>query len=158
MLTCKLWVTADVAFCSASIYSLIGVCIDRFQALADPLAYAERLANRNMRRTTLMILGAWCMALVICLPMHINAPGFANFDVTEKTAEDCMPPVFEDSKEIISNIYSVVVAKFERFLCLKGFVLYSSNLAFFIPFVAIGFLQFAIFYKRSQFQNQRVNE
>ena len=39
MADCKLWVTADVAFCSASIYSLIGVCIDRFQAVTDPFGW-----------------------------------------------------------------------------------------------------------------------
>ena len=61
--------------------------------------YAEMLANRNMRRTTLMILGAWCMALVISLPLHIDAPGFVNFNVTDESLlEGCQPPVGVDSK------------------------------------------------------------
>ena len=60
------------------------------------------VADRNMRRTTLMILGAWCMALVIALPMHIKAPGFANFIVTDESI--CMPPVGEDSKVSLANI------------------------------------------------------
>ena len=75
------------------------------------LRYAERLANRNMRRTTMMILGAWCMALVICLPMHIKAPGFASFIVTEDTAKDCMPPVSEDSTESIYNYNVFTIIK-----------------------------------------------
>ena len=60
------------------------------------------LANRNMRRTTLMILGAWCMALVISLPLNIDAPGFVNFNVTDESLEtvegNCAPPVGVDSK------------------------------------------------------------
>ena len=60
------------------------------------------VAERNMKRTTVMIFAAWCMALVISLPMHIYAPGFANFNVTEGIleAQDCMPPVTEESKVI----------------------------------------------------------
>ena len=64
--------------------------------------YAEMVANRDMRRTTLMILGAWCMALVISLPVNIDAPGFVNFNVTDdllKTeAGFCAPPVAPDCK------------------------------------------------------------
>ena len=64
------------------------------------------------------------MALVICLPMHINAPGFANFNVTEETIEsdDCMPPVLEDSKESInSSIYSLLLfCKVLKVFMIKG--------------------------------------
>ena len=66
------------------------------------LRYAERIATGNMRRTTAMILGAWCMALVISLPMHINSPGFSNFsNVTDESLKEggCLPPVGVDSKE-----------------------------------------------------------
>ena len=40
----------------------------------------------------------------------------------------------------------------------KGFVLYSSSLAFYIPFIVIGFLQFAIFYKQKEFQKKRIDK
>ena len=33
---CKIWITLDVMLCTASIYSLIGVSIDRFLALYRP--------------------------------------------------------------------------------------------------------------------------
>ena len=64
------------------------------------------VANRNLRPTTLMILGAWLMALVISLPMHIDAPGFANFLVTDDSIkeEGCFPPVGVDSKASLVNI------------------------------------------------------
>ena len=67
------------------------------------------MANGNMRRTTAMILSAWCMALVISLPMHINSPGFSNFsNVTDEIlkTEGCLPPVGVDSKESIFQSYN----------------------------------------------------
>ena len=33
---CKVWITLDVLLCSASIYSIIGISIDRFLALYKP--------------------------------------------------------------------------------------------------------------------------
>ena len=54
------------------------------------------------------------------------------------------------------EIFSCV--KFSKFLSFKGFVLYSSTLAFFIPFVILGILQFVIFLKKNQFQTKRVKE
>ena len=45
------------------------------------------------------------MALVISLPLNINAPGFVNFNVTDETLETkpglCAPPIGKDSKERI---------------------------------------------------------
>ena len=97
------------------------------------------IADKNMRRTSLMIVTAWILSLLISTPMHIDAPGFSNFKnlVTEETFTDCMPPVDDDS---------------------IGFVLYSSTLAFFIPFLILGGLQSVIFYKRKTSQDKRVNE
>ena len=42
--TCQLYVTADVVFCSASIYSLIAISLDRFYAVHFPLKYATKVA------------------------------------------------------------------------------------------------------------------
>ena len=99
------------------------------------------IADKNMRRTSLMIVTAWILSLLISTPMHIDAPGFSNFKnlVTEETFDetDCIPPVDDDS---------------------IGFVLYSSTLAFFIPFLILGGLQSVIFYKRKTSQDKRVNE
>ena len=72
-----------------------------------------------MKRTTVMILAAWCMALVISLPMHIYAPGFANFNVTDETLEvqDCMPPVLEESTE---RIYVLLLCRVYKGFMFKG--------------------------------------
>ena len=130
-----------MTFCSASIYSLIGVSVDRFQAVNDPLGYAKMVAEKNLQSTTFMIIGAWVMSVIISSPMFIDAPGFSNFhhimnETSIKGHDGCMPPVDPDS---------------------LGFVLYSSILAFFIPFIVLGGLQGIIFYKRNHFQMKRVS-
>jgi len=33
----QVWVTLDIAFCSASIYSLVGISVDRFYAIYRPV-------------------------------------------------------------------------------------------------------------------------
>jgi len=86
----------------------------------------------------MMIISAWIMGLVISTPMYIDQPGFSNFtreiNITDEIYNstsgpinkvNCMPPVLEDS---------------------FGFVLYAGMLAFVIPSIILGGLQFSILY------------
>jgi len=119
--SCKMFITSDITFCSASIYSLIGISIDRHYAVYHPLQYAIK---RKLRTVTIMILSAWVMALIISTPMYIDAPGFSNFahimdntTILDNSLGGCMPPVDPQS---------------------RGFVLYSSILAFILPAFILG--------------------
>ena len=137
--SCKMYITADITFCSASIYSLIGISLDRCYAVFYPFEYATK---RKMSTIKLLISLAWVMALVISLPMYIDSPGFSNFAniMNETTIQDnslggCMPPVDPPS---------------------VGFVLYSGCLAFVIPFIVLGALQAAILYRRRAIQGKKL--
>lgn len=139
MSSCKAFITADITFCSASIYSLIGISLDRCYAVFYPFKYAT---ERKMSTITTMISLAWVMALVISLPMYIDSPGFSNFAniMNETTIRDtrlggCMPPVDPDS---------------------VGFDLYSGCLAFVIPFIVLGALQAAILSRRRVIQARKL--
>lgn len=138
--SCKAFITADITFCSASIYSLIGISLDRCYAVFYPLEYATK---RKMSTIKVLISLAWVMALVISLPMYIDSPGFSNFAniMNETTILDnnlggCMPPVDEAS---------------------VGFVLYSGCLAFVIPFIILGALQSAILFRRRVIQARKLD-
>ena len=137
--SCKMFITADITFCSASIYSLIGISLDRCYAVFYPFEYATK---RKMSTIELLISLAWVIALVISLPMYIDSPGFSNFAniMNETTILDnnlggCMPPVDPDS---------------------VGFVLYSGCLAFVMPFIVLGILQGAILYRRRAIQGRKL--
>ena len=113
---CKAWVTADVLFCSASIYSLIGISIDRFHALYRPISY-NRSKNSD---TNIRIVCAWLIASAIALPMHIDHPGFSSwargFMNQTRGGEDtiiCTAPHDAES---------------------AGYSLYASFVVFIIPF------------------------
>ena len=123
---CKVWVTADVLFCSASIYSLIGISIDRFHAIYKPISYT----NSNGFHTNTMIIMAWLIALAIALPMHIDYPGFSNWYRSFKIYQEdhqgltaCSPPHDAES---------------------AGFSFYAAFLAFIIPFVILIVFYFAV--------------
>lgn len=105
---CKLWVTFDVAFCTASIYNLLSISFDRFYAIYFPIKYAT---ERNALFVNLSILFSWLMGLVVSLPMHIHKEHFSNFS-SLISGGDCMPPV-----DFLSS----------------GYVIYSAILAFVLP-------------------------
>ena len=95
--SCKMFITADITFCSASIFSLIGISLDRFYAVYFPLSYATK---RKKSTIILMIVSAWLMALVVSVPMYVDCPGFSNFtnimteeSITDNSVGGCMPPV-----------------------------------------------------------------
>ena len=43
MTLCRMFISADVTFCSASIYSLIGITLDRFYAVYYPVEVELRM-------------------------------------------------------------------------------------------------------------------
>jgi len=137
--SCKMFITTDITFCSASIYSLIGISIDRHYAVFHPFEYATK---RKIRTVTILVVSAWLIALLISTPMYVDAPGFSNFthimtnaSIRNTSQGGCMPPVDPGS---------------------SGFVLYSGILAFIIPFLVLIGLQSSIMYRRSTIQATRI--
>ena len=80
---CQAWVTADVLLSTASIYSMIGISLDRFQAVFTPVSYAESSSSGSLV-TNSSILLAWLVAVAVALPMYIDRPGFSNWRVTTR--------------------------------------------------------------------------
>ncbi|XP_072030110.1 uncharacterized protein [Amphiura filiformis] len=60
-LTCRLWILCDVLLCTASIWNLCLVSIDRFLAVTQPIKYAK---YRTPRNAIFLILSAWFISLV----------------------------------------------------------------------------------------------
>ena len=80
---CRAWVTADVLLSTASIYSIVGVSLDRFQAVFTPVSYARNSRSGSLVTNT-SILVAWLVALAVATPMYIDRPGFSNWTVTTR--------------------------------------------------------------------------
>ena len=80
---CRAWVTADVLLSTASIYSLIGISLDRAQAVFTPVSYAGSSRSGSLV-SNFSILMAWLVAVAVALPMYIDRPGFSNWTVTTR--------------------------------------------------------------------------
>ena len=118
---CKIWVTLDVFFCSASIYSLIGISLDRFYAIYKPLNYA---IEKTHWCVYFLIGFAWLMACIISFPMYIRFNKFSNWTRTvEKNFNACSTPAEPSS---------------------KGWVLFAGILAFILPMLILTTLYIAI--------------
>ena len=78
---CQAWVTADVLLSTASIYNMIGISMDRFQAVFTPVSYAARSGSLA---TNISIMLAWLVAVMVALPMYIDRPGFSNWTVNTR--------------------------------------------------------------------------
>lgn len=65
VLLCKLWATADVLLCTASILNLVVISLDRYCAITWPLKYMRR---RSRALATSLAFAVYLVSLIICSP------------------------------------------------------------------------------------------
>jgi len=118
--TCKIWLTADVLCCTASILNLCAIAMDRYWAIHFPIHYATQ---RTKGRVYLMIVTVWTVSFLICSPPLM---GWNDWPDVFTADTPCM--LTEE----------------------KGYIVYSSLGSFFIPLIMILFLYFKIFLTQRQ--------
>lgn len=65
---CQIWLAIDVWMCTASIYNLTAIGIDRFVAIVKPLLYPSIITPK---RGKMLICAAWISSFMICFPPMI---------------------------------------------------------------------------------------
>jgi len=83
---CRIWLAVDVWMCTASIYNLVAISIDRYIAVSRPVRYASLMSPS---RAKLLIIAVWILSFVICFPPLIgwNGGHAADFSPAAETAE-----------------------------------------------------------------------
>uniref|UniRef100_A0A915HKH4 G-protein coupled receptors family 1 profile domain-containing protein n=1 Tax=Romanomermis culicivorax TaxID=13658 RepID=A0A915HKH4_ROMCU len=121
-LACEIWISTDVLSCTASIWNLSMIGLDRYWAITSPITY---ITKRNMRSAVLMILSIWGLSSLISL-----APFLGWRQYSEKGN------YFIDIETHTSHC---------QFLELPAYTLYSATGSFYIPLLVMFFVYFQIY-------------
>ncbi len=127
---CNMWLTFDILTCTASIFNLCAIAIDRYYAIHDPINYSRK---RTLKRVMITIGLVWGLSVVISVPPLIgwnNSSGTGLFD--EDTG------ICELTDE-------------------KGYVIYSASGSFYIPLFIMSFVYIKIFQATRRRLRQRAN-
>nr|3PBL_A Chain A, D(3) dopamine receptor, Lysozyme chimera [synthetic construct]3PBL_B Chain B, D(3) dopamine receptor, Lysozyme chimera [synthetic construct] len=66
---CDVFVTLDVMMCTASIWNLCAISIDRYTAVVMPVHYQHGTGQSSCRRVALMITAVWVLAFAVSCPL-----------------------------------------------------------------------------------------
>lgn len=115
LVTCKIWLTCDILCCTASILNLCAIALDRYQAIHDPINYAQK---RTLRRVLIGVALVWIISALISIPPLLG---------------------WNDWPDEFSPTTPCTLTS-ER-----GFVIYSSSGSFFIPLVIMSIVYVKIY-------------
>ncbi|ROI37054.1 D(4) dopamine receptor [Anabarilius grahami] len=85
MTVCDALMTMDVMLCTASIFNLCAISIDRFIAVSVPLAYNRKHVDQ---RQIVLLSATWILALAVASPVMFGINNVPNRDHSECKLED----------------------------------------------------------------------
>jgi len=112
---CLAWATCDILICTASILHLCAIAVDRYRAIHNPIAYAQK---RTIRRVLFSVGVVWFVSGLISIPPLL---GWNKSSLFNETTHQCQ--LTDD----------------------PGFVVYSASGSFYIPLVVMVFVYIKIY-------------
>ncbi|KHN88550.1 Octopamine receptor 1 [Toxocara canis] len=112
---CTIWLTMDIWMCTASIYNLVAISIDRYIAILKPLNYPMLITKFRARCIVALV---WLSSFVVCSPSFILASA-------DKPIEDkckCTPAYAG-----------------------TAYIIFSASSSFYIPMVVVIFVYMRIY-------------
>jgi len=117
---CNVWLLVDVLCCTASLWNICIIALDRFTATLYPIWYRER---RSSHQALLYVAVVWSLSTAVCVPPLLGWNDLAGNYIRDN----------------VTNVYHCIL--FQS----PSYVLYSASGSFFVPFFLTVFLYVQIF-------------
>ncbi|XP_041370868.1 octopamine receptor 1-like [Gigantopelta aegis] len=160
---CRVWLAVDVWLCTASIFNLCCISLDRYLAITRPMKYPALMSSK---RGKILVLLIWVISFIICFPPLIgwNEDSPADEDVSPQGDDDNSSSWYADfnvvgNDSFYSNtqftIFQTVSNQLdpscveEHFICeltnARGYRIYASLGSFYLPMLVLIFFYIQIY-------------
>lgn len=136
---CNMWLSIDVFYCTASIWSLVAIAFDRYSATAYPLWYRDHCQTRGKCFLPYVVV-VWVLSALICAPPLLHNSGIVS--AVQEAVGGNSSFISEDPFFVLDNQtgYYQCVLFSER-----QYVLYSAMGSFIVPLCVLVILYTRIF-------------
>ena len=88
---CNVWLAMDVWMCTASIFNLCAISLDRYLAITRPFRYPKLMSST---RGKYLVAGVWVLSFIICFPPLVGwKNGSADVDMDLGSNMTVAPPI-----------------------------------------------------------------
>ena len=150
-LLCNVWLSIDVLCCTASIWGLCFIALDRFIATNHPIRYMKQ--KKNVKTALIYCTIPWLISIILSLgPLAIYTPD-TSLDNAKSAANMSNMEQEHSSLQPINGTEYFECVLFHK----PSFVIISSIFSFYLPLLLMTLLYLRVFMKISQ-QSKRFNK